>query len=158
MTDNINITPAKEQDLPEITALILELSEVVDGPNATDRQMIEKNVRILFYDSVTHFLVARIADTVVGFANFTTRKTILHSSESGLVDELIVSRKYRGMGIGKMLISKVIDKCRELGCCELEVSTMVSNKNARDFYRKCGFTEEAVLLEMNLVNLLNDFG
>ncbi len=151
MTDSINIVPAQEQDLPAITALIGELSNEADGLNATDRQMIEKNVRILFHDPAAHFLVARNADTVVGFANFTTRKTIIHPSESGLVDELIVSREYRGKGIGKRLISKVIDKCRELGCCELEVSTMVSNKDARDFYRKCGFAEEAVLLEMDLV-------
>ena len=145
MTDSINIAPAQEQDLPAITALIVELSDEVDGQDATGRQMVEKNVRILFHDPAAHFLVARNADTVAGFVNFTTRKTIIHSSESGLVDELIVSRKYRGKGIGKRLISRVIDKCRELGCCELEVTTMMSNKNARDFYKKCGFAEEGVL-------------
>ncbi len=37
---------------------------------------------------------------------------------------------------------KVIEKCRESGCCELEVSTMTRNKKAREFYRKCGFEEK----------------
>ena len=153
MTDSVNIAPAQEQDLPAITALVVELSDEVDGQDATDRQVIEKNVRILFHDPAAYFLVARNADTGVGvgFVNFTTRKTIIHSSESGLVDELIVSREYRGKGIGKRLISGVVDKCRELGCCELEVSTMMSNNKARDFYKKCGFEEEAVLLEMDLI-------
>ncbi|MHC4709059.1 MAG: GNAT family N-acetyltransferase [Planctomycetota bacterium] len=152
MTDSINIAAAQEQDLPAITALIVELSDEANGPNATDQQMIEKNVSILFRDGAARFLVARSADHVVGFANFTTRRTIMHSSESGLVDELIVSREYRGKGVGKRLISEVIDQCRELGCCELEVSTMVSNKNAREFYKGCGFADEAVLLEMDLVD------
>jgi GNAT superfamily N-acetyltransferase len=150
MTDGIKIAAAQEQDLPAITALIVELRDDVDGPNATDQQMIEKNVRVLFHDPAARFLVARSADHVVGFANFTTRRTIIHSSESGLVDELIVSREYRGKGIGKRLVSAVVDKCRELGCCELEVSTMVSNRKARAFYRGCGFADEAVLLEMDL--------
>ena len=151
MSDSINIAPAREEDLPAITELIVALSDEVDGQDATDRQTIEKNVMVLFHDPAAHFLVARDPDTVVGFVNFTTRKTIIHSSESGLVDELIVSREHRGMGIGKRLISAVMDKCRELGCCELEVSTMMSNKKARDFYEKCGFEEEAVLLEMDLL-------
>jgi GNAT superfamily N-acetyltransferase len=92
-----------------------------------------------------------MADAVVGFVNFTTRKTIIHPSESGLVDELIVSREYRGKGIGRRLVSAVVDKCRELGCCELEVSTLMSNEKARAFYKQCGFAEEAVLLEMDLL-------
>ena len=151
MTHSINIAPAREEDLPAITELIVELSDQVDGPDATDRQTIEKNVMVLFHDPAAHFLVARNADVVVGFVNFTTRKTIVHSSESGLIDELIVSGEHRGQGIGKRLISAVMDKCRELGCCELEVSTMMSNKKARGFYKKCGFDEEAVLLEMDLL-------
>jgi GNAT superfamily N-acetyltransferase len=151
MTESINIAAAQEQDLPAIVALIVELSDEIDGPSVADQPMIEKNVKILFHDPAARFLVARSADHVVGFANFTTRRTIIHLSESGLIDELVVSREYRGKGVGKRLVSEVVDKCRELGCCELEVSTMVSNKNAREFYRGCGFAEEAVLLEMDLV-------
>jgi ribosomal protein S18 acetylase RimI-like enzyme len=67
-----------------------------------------------------------------------------------MIDELIVSKKYRGQGVGKELLSKVVKHCRDLGCCELEVSTLMSNQIARDFYRKCGFEEEAVLLEIDL--------
>ena len=49
-----------------------------------------------------------------------------------------------------MLISGVIDRCRQLGCCEVEVSTLMRNEKARTFYKKCGFDEDAVLLEMDL--------
>ena len=103
-------------------------------------------------------LVARCCDSVVGFVNFTTRKTMIHPSESGLIDELIVSREYRGKGVGQRLISAVIDRCRQLGCCELEVSTLMSNERARAFYKKCGFAEEAVLLEIDLLEHSIDSG
>jgi ribosomal protein S18 acetylase RimI-like enzyme len=88
----------------------------------------------------------------VGFINFSTRRTTMHLAPSGLIDELVVSRRSRGTGIGKHLIQSAVDRCRELGCCEVEVSTEKSNTRARRFYRACGFEEDAVLLELDLDN------
>jgi len=147
---SVTVGPAVERDLRAITALIVDLSVETDGPEATNRAFIERNVRTLFRDPRAHFLVARKAGRVVGFLNFAARKTLTHSSRSALIDELVVSRKCRGQGIGRMLISAVVARCRKLGCCELEVSTLANNRRARRFYRKCGFDEGAVLLEMPL--------
>jgi RimJ/RimL family protein N-acetyltransferase len=40
--------------------------------------------------------------------------------------------------------------CQNLGCDEIEVSTEKENTKARDFYKNCGFDEDAVLLERGL--------
>ena len=74
----------------------------------------------------------------------------MHPGPSGLIDELVVSESSRGRGIGKKLIEAVTEKCRELGCSEVEVSTEQSNTAARQFYKSCGFDGESVLLEMDL--------
>jgi ribosomal protein S18 acetylase RimI-like enzyme len=87
---------------------------------------------------------------VVGFINFTTRRTVLHGGLSGLIDELVVAEEYRRRGIGKRLVAAAVDKCRQLGCREVEVSTQKTNLEAREFYKDCGFEEHAVLLEMHL--------
>jgi len=94
--------------------------------------------------------VAEIEGIIVGFVNFTTRKTILHRGLSGLIDELIIAKSYRGKGIGRQLLSSAIEKSRQLGCCEVEVSTEKTNIKAREFYRQCSFTERGVLFEMDL--------
>jgi len=104
----------------------------------------------MFNNPVSHFLVARDGETVVGFINFTTRNTLYQAAPSGLIDELIVTKAYRGKGIGKQLVSATLKMCRQLGCCEVEVSTLKSNNKARDFYRSCGFTEDSVFFEINL--------
>jgi len=98
----------------------------------------------------SHILLARLGKDIVGLVNFTTRNTILHTAPSGLIDELVVANAHRGKGIGKLLIKTVINKCRTLGCCEIEVSTERINEKARAFYKKCGFDEDAVLLEYDL--------
>jgi len=45
----------------------------------------------LLKDPAHHMLVARDRDAVVGFINFSARRTLTHSGPSGLIDELVVS-------------------------------------------------------------------
>jgi len=150
MLNDITITPATEIDLPSIKPLLLELMDAMDNTEDFDVEQSFENCGILIRDPAHHMLVAKDKDTVVGFVNFTTRKTIMHPRPSGLIDELVVSRSYRGRGIGKQLILAAIQRCRELECCEVEVSTEKSNTKAREFYLRCGFEEDAVLLEIGL--------
>ena len=90
-------------------------------------------------------------ESVVGFIHFITRTTLLHYKLSGLVDELVVARDYKKKGVGKALIHAAAEQCRQLGCCELEVSTEFSNTAAREFYKGCGFSERGVILEQELL-------
>jgi len=109
-----------------------------------------ENCRSLISNPAQYVLVARQGGSILGFINFSTRQTVMHPAPSGLIDELVVSESSRGKGVGKQLMRAVVDKCRELGCCEVEVSTEKSNTKARRFYRDCGFEEDAALLELHL--------
>ncbi|MCK4240995.1 MAG: GNAT family N-acetyltransferase, partial [Candidatus Atribacteria bacterium] len=115
-----------------------------------DIKLIAENCRNLLSEDNSYILVAEIEGIIVGFINFTTRKTILHRGLSGLIDELIIAKSHRGKGIGKQLLSGAIEKSRQLGCCEVEVSTEKTNVKAREFYRQCGFIERGVLFEIDL--------
>lgn len=150
MTDEIIIEPATQTALPFIKYLLLELMDVVDDTEGFNIEQSVENCRILLEDPANCMLVARDNNRVLGFINFTTRKTIMHPLPSGLIDELIVAKDSRGSGIGEKLILAAINKCRELGCCEVEVSTEKSNAEAREFYKSCGFEEDAVLFEIGI--------
>jgi len=150
VSSSISVKPATEADLPLIKPLLLELLEAMDNTEGLDIEQAFKNCRILIKDPASHILLAKDKDAVVGFVNFTTRKTIMHPGLSGLIDELVVSRSHRGRGIGKNLLLAAIEKCRGMGCCEVEVSTEKSNARAWEFYQRCSFEEDAVLLEMDL--------
>ena len=146
MTDII-IREAKVFDLLTIGKLTLELIEAMGDTEGIDIKLIAENCRNLLSEANSYILVAEIEGIIVGFVNFTTRKTILHRGLSGLIDELIIDKSHRGKGIGKQLLSSAIEKSRQLGCCEVEVSTEKTNIKAREFYRQCGFTERGVLFE-----------
>jgi ribosomal protein S18 acetylase RimI-like enzyme len=145
--NEVSIEKATEADLPMLEPLIQELRHTMENPPDTDAGLAVDNCRILLGDPDHHVLVAKLAGSVVGFVNFATRRTIMHARASGLIDELIVAEKYRGQGIGKRLVGAVVARCRQLGCDEVEVSTEKTNTQAREFYKRCGFEEDSVLLE-----------
>ena len=147
---NIFIREAKESDLPAIENLALQLIESMESKEGIDLQGIYKNFRNLLKDSNSHILVAEVNGTVVGFISFAIHRTLLHIGLSGLIDELIVDKKHRGKGIGKQLVYAAIEKCKHIGCYEIEVTTEFTNINARKFYKSCGFEERGVILEKEL--------
>jgi len=146
----ITIEPAQEADLPSIRLLLVELMEAMNDTEGFDIDRAVGNCRTLMNSPSHYVFVARQGNRVVGFVNFATRQTVLHPAPSALIDELVISENSRGMGVGKLLIQAVVDKSRELGCCEIEVSTEKTNAKARRFYKTCGFEEDALLLEMDL--------
>jgi ribosomal protein S18 acetylase RimI-like enzyme len=152
MSNEIRIEPAQENDLPSIKLLLVELMEAMTDTEGFDIDRSVENCQALIQSPLQYVFVARQENSIVGFINFSTRKTVMHPASSALIDELIVSERCRGMGIGKLLLRTVVAKCRDLGCCEVEVSTEKSNARARRFYKACGFEEEAILLELDLID------
>ena len=150
MPAETRVLPATDDDLPSIKALIVELAETAGGGEGFDPEAAYGNCTLLMKDPDHFFLVAKEGPLVAGFIHFTIRQTALHLRPSGLIDEVVVSTKYRERGIGRQLVLAAAAKCRELGCGEVEVSTLKTNARARKFYKDCGFEEESVLLEMHL--------
>jgi GNAT superfamily N-acetyltransferase len=147
---DILVRKAKKADLPVIKGFLAELVNVMDDTEGIDIRIATKTCNSLLQDADSHFLVAEIEGSPVGFINFAVRQTILHGSPSALIDELVVTEEYQGKGVGKQLVLAAIEKCKQLGCCEVEVSTEKRNVRARKFYKKCGFNERGMLFEVDL--------
>lgn len=71
---NIRIREAEESDLPVIEELLMELVDAMEIRRGID--------------------IDRLHGAVVGFTNFTTRKTLLHSGPSALIDELVCWKQF----------------------------------------------------------------
>jgi len=150
MSVGVSAREASPSDADAVMGLVAELLD--DLEHATTRALSQERERILtvLQSPDRHTLLAADGEAVVGLVSFTARRTLVHEALSGLVDELVVTRARRGQGIGTLLVRAAARTCRELGCEELEVSTETGNARARRFYCRCGFDEEAVLLEMDL--------
>ncbi len=147
---DILIREATESDLPAIGKLLKDLADAMDNTEGIDTGIAIKTCEHLLNDASSHILVAAKEKSPVGFINFTVRQTILHRSPSASIDELVVAEEYRSKGVGKQLVLAAIEKCRQLGCCEVEASTEKTNLEAREFYKQCGFEERGMLFEADL--------
>ncbi|TFB07981.1 GNAT family N-acetyltransferase [Candidatus Atribacteria bacterium MT.SAG.1] len=68
--------------------------------------------------------------------------TIFSSYSTAEIDELVVTRKAQGKGIGSMLINKFLDICKKNNVSFAIVCTPGENKDTIKFYEKCGFKKE----------------
>ncbi len=148
--NDIVIGKAQKSDLPAIKRLMAELINAMDDTEGIDVGIALETWEQLLNDARSHLLMATAQETPVGFIHFTIRQTVLHRGPSAMIDELVVTKEYREKGIGNQLVLATIERCKRLGCCEVEVSTEKTNDKARKFYKMCGFEERGILFEAEL--------
>ncbi len=148
--NQVVIRKATQSDLSTIYELAIELVESVKDVEGIAKDVVRQNCRNVLTNPNSYILLAGTEGKVIGFISFMTRKTIIHSGLCGLIEELVVSKRYRGKGVGKELINAAVEECKKLRCCEVEVSTEFTNVNAREFYKHCGFEETGVIVEKHL--------
>lgn len=68
----------------------------------------------------------------------------------GYVDELYVEEKYRGEGIGKALLNKMINHFKSKNCDTIGFNALIANKGAIAFYEKMGFERRSLFLSKAL--------
>ena len=120
----------------------------VVGPNSAEllcnveADVFDHPVRAEWLDEYlatpSNVLVVALHDgTVVGMAS---GLTYLHPDKplTLFINEVGVSAKFQGQGVGKRLIAKMLEWGKERGCTEAWVATETSNTAARRLYESTG--------------------
>lgn len=80
--------------------------------------------------------VAEIKDEVIGMCS---AQTLISTVEGGIVamlEDLVVDKRFRGQGVGKMLLESIDAWSRISGIKRLQLFTDSKNKPAQAFYKK----------------------
>ncbi len=97
------------------------------------------------------FFVAEMEGTIVGVLEIVFRhiESPSHVTRSVIfIDTMAVDEKYRGMGIGHLFFDKVKEIREEKNCDGIELQVNAKNKAAYEMYRKYGFTEKSINMEL----------
>ncbi|WP_350336008.1 GNAT family N-acetyltransferase [Coralliovum pocilloporae] len=78
----------------------------------------------------------------VGFCTFIYRFSTWRGEPGVAVQDIYVSDKVRGLGVGRALLAQVIRFGLADGCTHLRLNVDTENTTARGFYEKLGFTEQ----------------
>jgi GNAT superfamily N-acetyltransferase len=75
----------------------------------------------------------------VGYAVLTFGYSLEFSGRFALLDELFILAPYRSQGLGRQILERLEDVCRDLGLTALRLEVARTNQGARRLYEKAGF-------------------
>jgi GNAT superfamily N-acetyltransferase len=126
------------QDKDGFLKLLRGLTDVPELDDATFLQIMQRRSMMGCSTFVAKIAKGNTKETIVGTASVLTQHKF---SRGGVIlaqlEDVIVSEKARGHGVGKALIAHIKEKVRMMGCYKVAVGA--ADANAAAFYRKCGF-------------------
>jgi len=139
----VTIRQACPGDESAIAGLVREMAEGEGDVSAVD----EHYVRHFLASPASGALLALDGDDAIGLLSYAMVPGLFHTSDSGLIELLVVTGARRGEGIGRRLVETALRVFEEAGCAEASVSTGAENETAQKLYADAGLTEASVLLE-----------
>ncbi|MFH7015857.1 GNAT family N-acetyltransferase [Flavobacterium sp. FlaQc-47] len=134
MKSDVKIRKVIKQDLDFVYKAINELeNEVLDFE--VFREIFHENIS----NPKNFYLIAEIEKEGVGFISFHTQNLLHHCGLVGEIQEFFIHKNYRGKGIGRQLIEKIIDYADRNNLKSIEVTTNKRRVENVMIYENLGF-------------------
>ncbi|MGD8569882.1 MAG: GNAT family N-acetyltransferase [Gammaproteobacteria bacterium] len=86
--------------------------------------------------------IAHEGESAVGFSQLYPSFSSASLSRTLILNDLFVSEDHRGKGVGKMLITAVIDFAKAIGATRVTLATGTDNTAAQALYRSCDWKRD----------------
>jgi len=146
---DIQLRTATAEDCPRLLELITELAIYEKAPREVTVTLAEFVEAGFGENPVWKAFVAIDGKTIAGFALFYIRYSTWKGRRLYLED-LLVTEKYRGKGIGSMLFERVIQEAREMNFNGMNWQVLDWNTPAIHFYDKYNAGYESEWLNASL--------
>lgn len=129
----LNIRPAKPADAAALADLLSRLNGVVTE-SAAITQFLREQAR-----SRSGAFVADLGQ-IVGLVSWAVIP-VLHCGLVGRVTAIVVLERHRRKGIGRQLMTNVLEVLAKAGCANVEAISDIEIRNAHNFFRANGFEQ-----------------
>lgn len=135
MSLKANIRKAEHQDLDFVYKAICELeNEVLDF----------EVFKMIFNENISNpknlYLIAENENEGLGFISFHTQNLLHHCGLVGEIQEFFIYQKYRGQGVGRVLIKEILNFAEQNNLKSIEVTTNKKRVENVAIYENLGFT------------------
>jgi len=135
----MQITPAHVSDIPALCELLGFLfSQEADFKPDREAQF-RGLARIIASPEIGLIIVARQDNQVVGMVSLLYTVSTALGDRVALLEDMVVSPRVRGTGVGSRLLEHAIQLARLGGCKRITLLTDRTNDSAQRFYQKHGF-------------------
>jgi len=134
MNLKVNIRKGENHDLDFVYKSICELeNEILDF----------KVFKAIFNENISNpknlYLIAENENEGLGFISFHTQNLLHHCGLVGEIQEFFIHQKYRGQGVGRLLISEILDFATQNDLKSIEVTTNKKRVENVAIYENLGF-------------------
>ena len=143
---NTNISFAAEADLPAMADLLYELFTLESDFKPERQKQIAGLKLILDTPAIGQLFVLRVDGAVAGMANALITVSTAQGTRVLLLEDVIVSKKHRGSGLGRQLVEHVCAWAREQGMTRVTLLADQDNAKALAFYERLGFAASAMVI------------
>jgi GNAT superfamily N-acetyltransferase len=148
---------ATEADLARLVelahAMRVELGEERGGPLWATREARAEPLDAAFDALVGRddaaVLVGTYDDVVVGFGAAHV-EVLRDGSRLGVVDEIYVEPEARAVGVGELLVERLVDFCRAAGCAGVDATALPGHRQAKNFFERAGFSARLLVMHKSL--------
>ena len=134
----LSIRPADVEDVPLILNLIKGLAEY----EKLSHEVVatEETLRLTLFGEhpAAEILIGEWDGTAAGFALFFHNYSTFLARPGIYLEDLFVWPEYRGRGIGKALLLRLVAIARQRGCGRVEWSVLDWNEPSIQFYKALG--------------------
>ena len=147
---NTNISLATEADLPAMAELLYELFTLEsDFKPERDKQLHGLKL-ILDTPAIGQLFVLRVDGAhdqqIAGMANALITVSTAQGTRVLLLEDVIVSQKHRGSGLGRQLVEHVCAWAKSEGMTRVTLLADQDNAPALAFYQRLGFAASAMVV------------
>lgn len=136
---NIEINYAVAEDLPQLADLLAELF-TLESDFTSDREKQLRGLRLILNDpAIGRLFVLRVDGVVTGMANALITISTAEGGPVVLLEDVIVSRGHRGMGLGRRVFEHVVAWASEQGMKRVTLLADGDNRSALAFYNNLEF-------------------
>jgi ribosomal protein S18 acetylase RimI-like enzyme len=144
--DSLKICPIQKEHMPSVIKLLQSISEY--NPLNSDL----KKIWDLFEVQTNVFAFVAINDkNVLGYGSIVISRNI-RGGKIGFIEDVVISKKYRNLGIGKKIICTLEGAAHDHLCYKI---VLQSTKNSTEFYQKLDFSRNSGLGMVKFMNFNN---
>jgi PhnO protein len=135
MSLKVKIRKAENQNLDFVYQTICELeNEILDF----------EVFQTIFNENISNpknlYLIAENETEGLGFISFHTQNLLHHCGLVGEIQEFFIHQKYRGQGVGRLLINEILNYAEQHNLKSIEVTTNKKRVENVAIYENLGFT------------------
>ncbi|MFY9299769.1 MAG: GNAT family N-acetyltransferase [Candidatus Nitrosotenuis sp.] len=145
----VKIRPAKKSDYDKILRLLYQLGR--PRPKSKQEKLrFKKQIAKYLTSSDKKTLVAEKNHAIIGLISMIFTPRLNRTKQELYVPELVVAKKHRQSGTGKLLINSCIEMAKKKNCFRIRLESGNKRKEAHRFYEKNGFEQSAKTYVLNL--------